>query len=146
MRRIAKNLLLLLGAGCLCASALAADIRVIANPSIKVSEVSSEDLKAVFLETRTTLPDGSHVEPVLLKSGSVHEAFARRYIGKSAPGLEIYYRSLVFTGKALMPKTLISEQQVVEYVARTKGAVGYVSTSANLSGVRTIQVSGGSDK
>lgn len=140
MGRTANNILLLFFGGWLGASALAAEIRVIANPSVKASEVSPEDLKAVFLETRTTLPDGSHVEPVLLKSGSVHEAFARRYIGKSATGLEMYYRSLVFTGRALMPKTVTSEQQVVEYVARTKGAVGYVSATAGVTGVKTIDV------
>jgi ABC-type phosphate transport system substrate-binding protein len=140
MRSTTRNLLLLLAAGGLSVNVLAADIRVIANPSVTTSEISPEDLKSVFLETRTALPDGSHVEPVLLKSGSAHETFVRRYIGKSAPALEIYYRSLVFTGKALMPKTATSEQQLVEYVARTKGAVGYVSTSAAVAGVKTIEV------
>lgn len=140
MRRTNKNVLLLLAASCVGASALAADIRVIANPSVKVSSLSSEDLKAVFLETRASLSDGGHVEPVLLKTGPLHEAFARRYIGKSAPALEIYYRSLVFTGKALMPKTVNTEQQVVDFVAKTKGAVGYVSAGAALRGVNVLDV------
>ena len=59
---------------CLSVDALAADIRVIANPSVKVSAISRADLKNVYLETRTLLADGSHVEPVLLKSGALHLA------------------------------------------------------------------------
>ena len=125
---------------CLTAAALAADFRVIANPSVKVSVVSCEELKGVFLETRTALADGSHVEPVLLKSGVVHETFVRQYVGKSNSALETYYRSLVFTGKALMPKSLGSEEQVVEYVAKTKGAVGYVSADTPISGVKVLDV------
>lgn len=125
---------------CLSAVALGSDLRVIANPSVKVSVVSSEDLRGVFLATRTVLPDGSHVEPVLLKSGAVHETFVRQYVGKSNSALETYYRSLVFTGKALMPKSLGSEEQVVGYVAKTKGAIGYVSAGAPISGVKVLDV------
>ena len=43
----------------------AADIKVIANPSVKASEMSVDELKGVFLATKTSLSDGSHVEPVL---------------------------------------------------------------------------------
>lgn len=125
---------------CLNAGALAADIRVIANPSVKVSALSSEELRNVFLETRTSLADGSHVEPVLLKAGALHRAFVRQYVGKSDAALETYYRSLVFTGKALMPKALGTEEQVVEYVSKTKGAVGYVSAGTALAGVKTLDV------
>src|SRR5579871_380242 len=95
----------------LTAAGWAADFRVIANPGVKVSVISSEDLKGIFLETRAALADGSNVEPVLLKSGIVHEAFVRQYVGKSDSALETYYRSLVFTGKALMPKSLGTEAQ-----------------------------------
>lgn len=140
MRRNTKNLWLLLAASWFGGGGMAAEIRVIANPSVKVSGVSPEELKAVFLETRSSLADGSHVQPVLLKTGALHESFSRRYIGKSATALEIYYRSLVFTGKGLMPKTVNTEQQLVEYVAKTKGAIGYVSAGAALSGVNVVDV------
>jgi hypothetical protein len=125
---------------CLSVDALAADIRVIANPSVKVSAISRADLKNVYLETRTLLADGSHVEPVLLKSGALYLAFVRQYVGKSGTALEIYYRSLVFTGKAMMPKALGSEEQVVEYIAKTEGAVGYVSAGVALTGVKVLDV------
>ena len=77
----------------------ASAVKVIAHSSVKVSQISPDELKGVFLETRTSLADGSHVEPVLLKSGDVHDAFVKQYTGKTAAGLENYYRSLVFTGK-----------------------------------------------
>jgi len=116
----------------------AADFKIIANSSIGVSDVSSDDLKAVFLGTKTSLGDGSHATPVLEKSGPAHEAFLKECVGKSDSALTTYYRSLVFTGKGSMPKTLGSDPEVVEYVAKTKGAVGYVAASTAASGVKTL--------
>src|SRR5689334_1341927 len=78
----------------------AADLKVIANPSVKASSVSVEDLKGVFLATKSSLSDGSHVEPVLEKGGATHEAFLKTYIGKTDVALQTYYRGLVFSGKA----------------------------------------------
>jgi hypothetical protein len=121
-------------------TARAGDIKVIANPGFSASAISAGDLKGVFLVTKTSLGDSSHVEPVLVKDGPTHEAFLKEYVGKSNSALETYYRSLVFTGKGSMPKVMASEAEVVAYVARTKGAIGYVSSGANTAGVKTLEV------
>jgi ABC-type phosphate transport system substrate-binding protein len=122
------------------ASAWGADIKVIANSSVGASSVSAEELKGVFLATKSSLSDGSHVEPVLLKSGAVHEAFLKDYVGKSDSALETYYRSLVFTGKGSMPKTLGSDAEVVAYVEKTKGAIGYVSAATATTSAKVLDV------
>jgi hypothetical protein len=71
-----------------------------------VTEISPNDLKDVFLATKTSLSDGSHVEAVSKKGGATHEAFLKEYVGKTAAAVGTCYRSLVFRGKASMPKTL----------------------------------------
>ena len=120
--------------------AAAAAVKVIAHSSVQVSHVSPDELKGVFLETRTSLADGSRVEPVLLKSGDVHDEFVKQYMGKTAAGLENYYRSLVFTGKGAMPKRLASDAEVLAYVTKTRGAIGYVSDEASTEGVKILDV------
>lgn len=141
MRTVKHNLLPWLAALWISATAArAADVKVIANLSVRTSEISAEDIRGVFLATKVSLSDGSHVEPVLLKSGPIHEAFVKLYLGKTDSALETYYRSLVFTGKGLMPIALPSESAVVAYVAKTKGAVGYVSAAAGAAGVKTLEV------
>jgi hypothetical protein len=118
----------------------AGDIIVIANPSVNATSVTGEELKSIFLLTKTALSDGSHVEPVLLKSGAAHETFLKEHLGKTDAALGAYYRSLVFTGKASMPKTLASDAEVVAYVAKTKGAIAYVHAGAPVDGVKTLSV------
>jgi ABC-type phosphate transport system substrate-binding protein len=106
---------------------------------VRLSSVSADELKNVFLVTKTFLSDG-HVEPVLEKGGSTHEAFLKQYLGKTDAALNTYYRSLVFTGKAFMPKMLGSDEEVAAYVAKTKGAIGYVSPAVSTPGAKAIAV------
>jgi len=135
-----NSLLFALLAICSAVSAFAGDIKVIANASVGASSVSADELKGVFLATKTSLSDGSHVEPVLEKDGPTHEAFLKAFVGKTDSALATYYRSLVFTGKASMPKTTASDADMVAYVAKTKGAIGYVSVGAATAGVKTLEV------
>jgi hypothetical protein len=119
--------------------ALAADVKVVANSSVAATSVSAGDLKDVFLLDKDSLA-GGHVDPVLSKGGPAHEAFIKQYLGKNDTALQAFYRTLVFTGKASMPKALGSDAEVIAYVAKTKGAIGYVSNGASTEGVKTLEV------
>lgn len=121
-------------------NAQAGSVKIIANLSVKADSISVDELKNVYLEDTSSLKDGSHVEPVLAKSGATHEAFVKDYVGKNDSALQTYYRSLVFTGKGSMPKVLGSDAEVVAYVAKTKGAIGYVASGASAEGVKTLEV------
>jgi len=116
----------------------ASDFVVVANPSVKANEISGEDLKRVFLGAKTSLADGSAVEPVLAAGGETHEAFLKAYLGKTDPALRNHFKSLVFTGKGSMPRTLASDSEIVSYVAKTKGAVGYVGAGTAVAGVKKL--------
>src|SRR5208337_3411020 len=134
--------LFLLAAGSIifgATSSLAADIKIIANSTVNVDTISLAELKAVFLEERSSI-GSTHVEPVLQKDGPAHEAFLQEYLGMSDDNLQAYYRTLVFTGRGSMPKVLHSDEEVVAYVARTRGAIGYVSSNAVLNGVKILMV------
>jgi ABC-type phosphate transport system substrate-binding protein len=120
-------------------AASAGDVKVIANSSISADSVSADELKRIFLATASSL-GGSHVEPVLEKGGATHETFLKEYVGKTDAALVTYYRSLVFTGKASMPKQLASDADVAAYVAKTKGAIGYVAAATDTPDVKVLAV------
>ncbi len=121
------------------ASAFAGDVKVIANPSVKADSISARELKSLYLEEKSSL-NGTRVEPVIEKRGPAHEAFLRDYLGQTDDELQKYYQTLVFTGRGSMPKTVSSDAEVVAYVAKTRGAIGYVGTGASVEGVRTIAI------
>jgi TonB family protein len=121
-------------------NSVAGEVKVIANSSVKADTISAAELKLVFLEEKISLGDGTHVEPVLEKDGPVHAAFLQEYLGMSEDDLQAYYRTMVFTGKGSMLKALGSDAEVVAYVARTRGAIGYVSGAASAEGVKTLAI------
>jgi TonB family protein len=125
---------------------IATDVKVIANGSVKADMISANEVKNVFLEEYNSLRDGTHVEPVLERDGPVHETFLHEYLGGTDDDLQNYYRALVFSGRGSMPMQLGSDAEVVAYVARTKGAIGYVSAETTVEDVKTlIIVRGGND-
>ena len=116
-----------------------AQVIVIANPSVKASEVSKNDLKDVFTGSSTSL-GGSNVVPILMKAGTAHEEFLQAYIGKNDTAYRAGWRSLVFSGQATMPKSLEGDAAVVEFVAHNPGAVGYIGKASPHEGVKVLAV------
>jgi len=119
----------------------APSVVVVANVSVTGSAISQDELQEVFLGTRHSLANGSRVIPVLLKSGSAHELFLKSYLGKSIEGFRTWWLRYVFTGQGLLPKTFASEAELIDYVARTKGAVGYVTPASVRGNVKCLAVS-----
>jgi ABC-type phosphate transport system substrate-binding protein len=117
-----------------------ADFQLIANPGITVTELTLDEVKRIYLGTKTSIGGAGRAEPVLAEAGEVHESFLNNCIGKTEAALRNHYKSLMFTGKGGMPKSFASEAELVGYVAKTKGAIGYVASSAAPAGVKRIAV------
>lgn len=130
------------GAGMILLAALssgASDIKVIANSSIPADAISARELKNVFLGETNRL-GGAHVEPIFQKGGQTHEAFLKECLRQSDSQLRAYYHALVVTGRGEMPKELGSDREVVAYVAKTKGAIGYVGIDVPVEGVKVLTI------
>ena len=135
-----KNTFILLFLFCVAMISSASAQTIVANPGVKGTEISKADLRDIFSGSSSTFKDGSHAVPVTLKAGAVHDEFLKTYVGKTDSGYRAAWRMLVFTGQGSMPKTLDSDAQVIEYVANTPGAIGYVSKAAVSEKVKTLIV------
>ena len=60
------------------------------------------------------------------------------YIERSVQRFVTYWRQMVFTCKGVPPKSFGSEAELVDFVARTPGSVGFASPSANVSEVKVL--------
>lgn len=117
-----------------------AQVIVIANLGVKATEISRNDLRDVFTGNATSLKDGSRVVPILLKAGTAHEEFLQVYIGKNDTAYRAGWRSLVFSGQASMPKSLDGDEAVVDFVAHSAGAIGYIGKGSAHEGVKVLAV------
>ena len=117
-----------------------AQVVVIANTSVAATNISKAELRDIFTGASSSLKDGKQVTPVLLKQGAVQDEFLRLYIGKTDSGFRAGWRSILFSGQGIMPKTLDSEAAVVEYVSHTAGVIGYIGRAAPHEGVKILVV------
>jgi ABC-type phosphate transport system substrate-binding protein len=131
---------LILAVVAFCAARAQGQVVVIANPGVKSAEVSKSDLRDVFSGATSSLKDGSHVTPVLLKPGPASDAFLSAYVGKPDGTFRAGWRSLVFSGQASMPRSFDSEGALVDYVAHNAGAIGYISKATPHDGVKVLEV------
>jgi ABC-type phosphate transport system substrate-binding protein len=134
------SLLLLALAGALLCAKAHAQVLVIANSGVRADEVSKAELRDVFTGASSSFRGASQVVPVLLKQGTVNADFLDEYVGKSDSAFRASWRSLLFSGQGVLPKTLDSDAAVVEYVAHTPGAIGYIGRTSPHDGVKTLIV------
>ncbi len=121
-------------------AAFAGEIVVIANKDVPLTSIGSDVLKNIFLVKKTEWDNGNKISFVTLKSCDTQKAFLKTYLKKTPSQYQRYFRTLVFTGKGKTPRAYSSEAEVVRYVSKTGGAIGYVSSGAETGSVKIITV------
>ncbi len=134
-----KKLLILMGVLVIMASpALGGQVHVITGSSTSVDSIDEGTIGKIFLGKTKSLPNGSPVEFVVLKSGGVHEDFLKHFVKKSPSQFKTYWKKQVFTGKGKQPKSFDSEAELVAYVIGKSGVIGYVSAGTDAAGAKVI--------
>jgi ABC-type phosphate transport system substrate-binding protein len=118
----------------------AEDLVVIANPGLDENALESKELLRIYLGKQTQWKDDTSIVPVMMKSGPLYDEFIERYLDRSVQRFVTYWRQMVFTGKGVPPKSFAVETELVEYVARTPGSVGFTSATADVSGVKILSL------
>ncbi|MBX9928355.1 MAG: hypothetical protein K2X99_05510 [Gemmatimonadaceae bacterium] len=115
--------------------------KVIAHPETKVEEASAADLSKIFLKQKTAFADGTPAVPVdQAKVSTVRGMFTRSVLGKSVSDVEGYWQQQIFSGKDQPPAQKPKDDDVIEFVKTTPGAIGYVGGGAATAGVKVIKV------
>lgn len=116
---------------------------VIVNGKNGTRAIDKKTLADVFLKKRTQWADETTILPIDQGRGAaVRKQFSEQVIGRSVSAVRTYWSRLVFSGRAVPPPEAASDDDVVRFVGKHAGAIGYVSASTNLkdSGVKIIEV------
>jgi hypothetical protein len=115
--------------------------RVIVNPRNPLAAVERRFLLEAFLRKVTRWPEGELIQPVDLGVDSpVRRRFTEELLNRTVAAVKCYWQQSIFAGREVPPPELDSDEAVVRYVMRNSGAIGYVSSSANLGGARALSV------
>jgi hypothetical protein len=121
-------------------SASARDYVVVAHPDVAATRVNLKTLQAIFLGEKSEWEKGEKIMPVTLDGGAAHEAFVKDVLRKTPMQFSNYWNQQLFTGKGVPPRSFTTAEELMEYVAKTRGAVGYVPASVPLRQVKALEV------
>jgi ABC-type phosphate transport system substrate-binding protein len=119
----------------------AAPFLVIVHSSNAETSLTKSELSHLLLKKLTKWKDGRSVVPIDLVEGSlVRRSFSRAVHGRDVPAIKNYWQQQIFSGRGVPPREIDFEDEVVRLVARTPGAIGYVSTATPLKDVKKIRI------
>jgi ABC-type phosphate transport system substrate-binding protein len=130
------------------AFALLASIASVANAADYVIIVNKENANPVdhdfaakaYRGEAKTWPAGGNVTTIALPEESATRiAFDKDILGKTPLQSKNLWAQMTFSGKAVPPKMVDSDDAAVKAVAENKNAIGYVSASAASAGVKVIK-------
>ncbi len=120
-------------------SHIMADILIIVNSNNSMNTLSNDDAKRIFLAKKTNFDDGSKIEVVDQNDGSeIRNTFYPKVTEKTAEQARSRWAALLFSGEGQMPQAKSNDAEVINYIASTPGAIGYVSSTNNDARVKVV--------
>lgn len=112
------------------AVAHAEDMVVIAHPKSGIDKLSRTEVINIFLGRFRQLPSGISAQPVDLPQAYPEKArFYRVLVNKDLAEINSYWSRLVFSGRTAPPMEARSQEDLINIISRTPGAIGYIARS-----------------
>jgi hypothetical protein len=138
-------LALLAGAGVAEERATAAPpslYRVVVHPQNLATTVDRRFVEDAFLKKIKRWPNGMVIYPAdLVARSPVRSSFSQDVLHRSIAAIKAYWQQRIFSGRGVPPPEFETDERVVAYVLEHTAAVGYVSGTAELRGLKVVTVS-----
>lgn len=108
------------------------------NPS---TTVTSAQCQSIFMKKTRAWPNGVAIQVVdQVLDAPARAAFSTQVLKKAARSVKNLWQQAIFSGSAIPPPELATDHDVIAFVARTPGAVGYVGAGSATAGVKVMVV------
>jgi hypothetical protein len=115
--------------------------RIIVHPSNPETADSRRFVEDAFLKKVKSWPNGEVIRPAdLTPNAPARRRFTEEVLKRSIEAVRAYWQNLIFSGRDVPPPELDSDAEVIGYVKKYTGAIGYVSASAPLNGTKVVSI------
>jgi ABC-type phosphate transport system substrate-binding protein len=106
---------------------------VVINAQNDTGPVETSRVAKMFLKRVKRWDNDITVTPVdQTESSEVRDRFTRVVHNKSVSAIKSFWQRMIFSGRDIPPLELASDQAVIDFILKTPGGIGYVSSAANL--------------
>lgn len=114
---------------------------VIVNNNVNIDSLSTNVIRSIFLMRIKEWADHNQIEVFVLETGNkLHIDFCNNALGLFPYQLQRAWDRQVFSGIGQYPTVLKTQQELIEKVATTPGAIGYASELPNVPSVKVVEV------
>jgi len=115
--------------------------QMIVNPTNHEGAIERTFVAQAFLKKVRSWPNGDAIQPVdLIQASAVRHSWSRDLLGRPVEAVKNYWEQMIFSGRDLPPPEMASDEDVVSYVLKRPGSIGYVAAGTNLRGARVLGV------
>ena len=111
---------------------------LVSNPSVSIDRISRQDIQQIFMGEKVKWSDTQQIKLCILTSKKPLALFLKSYLELNSLKYKRHWRRILFTGTGAFPKFFKDEKSLIEYVAKTDGAIGFVLNLPPNSQVKTI--------
>ncbi len=133
-----KRLIYILFIFLLVSGTASGQVSVIANKDVPETTVSQSGLKNIFTLEKTTWSNGSSITVFDLKPAGETKTKFYGSIGTTGKKIKKKWMKKMLQGEGQAPAALSSEEEVLQKVASTPGAIGFVSSAKVNDTVKTL--------
>jgi ABC-type phosphate transport system substrate-binding protein len=113
-------------------------IAVIVSQADSVKTLAAKEIKDIYTLESQKWPSGERIVVFNLKSKSVLKEKFYAFIGKTASELQRIWIRSELTGEAKAPTACKTEEELLDKVANTPNAIGYISASKVTAAVKVV--------
>jgi ABC-type phosphate transport system substrate-binding protein len=117
-----------------------ARFKIVVNAGSSVGSFTAAEVSRFFLKKTVRWSSGEPVHAVdLPETSPIRANFSQAIHDRPVAAIKVYWQQQIFAGQGVPPVELASEREVLDYVAATVGAIGYVSADAPVrEGVKVV--------
>ncbi len=116
-----------------------ADLYIIANKDLPITHLDKNDIAAIYLLKKKHWENGEDIMPINLPAqADARTRFTAEIFDSTPEKLGSYWDKMLFKGET-PPVTQNSEQAVILFVERIKGAIGYVESKPQSPNIKILQ-------
>ena len=135
--------LVLLGCQLLGVHEASGQIAVVVNQGNEIKSVTLQSLQDIYEGNKVSWSNNYKIFPVSMKTSlKVTQSFFEKALGKSPREMKRAWIRLTLSGEGAPPRVVGSEAEVLLYVAKNEGAIGFVGVDKVNDSVKVLAVQG----
>ncbi|MBB3139424.1 hypothetical protein [Halomonas organivorans] len=102
-------------------------VLLVANPGVETHHLTRDTTRALFAMRQRTWPDGQAARIFVLPNRHpVHARFVKQRLSVYPHQLQLAWDRVVFSGTGQAPNRVLTQAEMLEQIASTPGALGYL--------------------